>query len=193
MIPLSRTTSTDNLTFFSSSFFKFYLGTCFRQQRNCFYWWGKYIPMSYLIILLFFNAKTRNLHDFYLAQNGSRFRVKCFFLGSTSVTYYGLFYCIIWFVMRHCWRLIEHNWICIAPVFLNILFEFQVIRKGCIFSPFLPFVLLFLRSCCIHSRITSLLLGTIDKQSKRKIFIIFETGSASHCEGTVEWAIAIAI
>ena len=29
-----------------------------------------------------------------------------FFLGSTSVTYYGLFYCIIWFVLRHCWSLI---------------------------------------------------------------------------------------
>ena len=28
-----------------------------------------------------------------------------FFLVSTCVTYYGLFYCTIWFVMRHCWRL----------------------------------------------------------------------------------------
>ena len=36
----------------------------------------------------------------------------------------------------------------------SIVFEFQVIRKGCIFWPFLPFVLLFLRSCCIHSRIS---------------------------------------
>ena len=84
---------------------------------------------------------------YYSAQNGSesRFRVKCFFLGSTSVTYYGLFYCIIWSVLRHCWRLI-------APLDLrqcfSILVEFQVIRKGCIFSPFLPFVLLFVRSCC---------------------------------------------
>ena len=82
------------------------------------------------------------------------------------------------------WSVLLHHLICIAPLLeliaplleliaplleinctigvvlrqcFSILFEFQVIRKGCIFSPFLPFVLLFLRSCCIHSRITSLL------------------------------------
>ena len=37
----------------------------------------------------------------------------------SSVTYYGLFYCTIGFVLRH-WRL-----------FFSIRFEFQVIRKGC--------------------------------------------------------------
>ena len=42
-------------------------------------------------------------------------------------------YCAIGFVLRQCF---------------SILSEFQVIRKGCIFSPFLPFVLLFVRSCC---------------------------------------------
>ena len=47
----------------------------------------------------FLQCKTRNLHDFYSAQNGSRSRVKCFFLGSNSVTYYGLFCCII---CLHC-------------------------------------------------------------------------------------------
>ena len=98
---------------------------------------------------------------YYSAQNGfeSRFRVKCLvFLVLTCVTYYGLFYCTIGFVFNA--PLVEIN--CTIGVVLrqcfSILFEFHVIRKGCIFSPFLPFVLLFLRSCCIHFRITSLLL-----------------------------------
>ena len=68
------------------------------------------------------------------------------------------------------WSVLLHYLICNAPLSelnctvgvalpqcFSILFEFQVIRKDCIFSPFLSFVLLFLRSCCIHSRITSLL------------------------------------
>ena len=38
------------------------------------------------------------------------------FLVLSSVTYYGLFYCTIGFVMRH---------------YFSILFAFQVIRKGC--------------------------------------------------------------
>ena len=58
----------------------------------------------------------------YSAQNGSesRFRDRCFlFFVLCSVTDYGLFYCTIVFVSRH-WRL-----------FFSVLFEFQVIRKGC--------------------------------------------------------------
>ena len=36
-----------------------------------------------------------------------------FFLVSTCVTYYGLFYCTIGFVLRHCWRLIAPlDWYC---------------------------------------------------------------------------------
>ena len=84
---------------------------------------------------------------FHSAQNGSesRFRDKlCFFLVSTCVTYYGLFYCSFDLYAP----LLEIN--CTIGVVLrqcfSILFEFQVIRKGCIFSPFLPFVLLSLRS-----------------------------------------------
>ena len=74
------------------------------------------------------------------------------------------------------WSVLLHNSICIVPLLevnfiigvvlrqcFSILFEFQVIRKGCIFSPFLPFVLLFLRSCSIHSRITSLILARDDR------------------------------
>ena len=86
---------------------------------------------------------------FYSAQNGSesRFRVKCCFIWVDlcyilwSVLLYHLFYiaplldtnCTIGFVLNQCY---------------SILFEFGVIRKGCIFSSFLPFVLLFVRSCC---------------------------------------------
>ena len=59
------------------------------------------------------------------------------------------------------WSVLLHHLICNAPLLeinctigfvlhqcFSILFEFQVIRKGCIFSPILPFVLLFLHSCC---------------------------------------------
>ena len=55
-----------------------------------------------------FFTEIGNFHN-YSAQNGSesRFRDKCFFfLVSTCVTYYGLFYRIIWFVLRHCLRII---------------------------------------------------------------------------------------
>ena len=61
------------------------------------------------------------------------------FLVSICVTYYGLFYCIVWFVLRHCYCTIG---VVLRQCF-SILFEFQVIRKGCILSPFLPFVLFF--------------------------------------------------
>ena len=86
---------------------------------------------------------------FYSAQNRSesRFRVKCFF--------FRVDLCYI------LWSVLLHHLICIVPLLeincpiglvlrqcFSILFEFQVIRKGCIFSPFLPFGLLFLRSCC---------------------------------------------
>ena len=83
---------------------------------------------------------------------------------------------MLWSVLLHhsCSPLLEIN--CTIGVVLcqcfSILFEFQVIRKG-IFSAFLPFVLLFLRSCCIHSRITSLLQGTIDKQSPNGKLLLF--------------------
>ena len=43
----------------------------------------------------------------------------------SCVTYYGLFYCTIGFVLRHCLSLQHCFW---------ILFEFQMIRKGCIFT-----------------------------------------------------------
>ena len=59
------------------------------------------------------------------------------------------------------WSVLLHHLICLCAIVganctigfvllqsFSILFEFQVIRKGCIFSPFLPFVLLFVRSCC---------------------------------------------
>ena len=93
--------------------------------------WVHRLHLIWSTISLGFNRADTN----YSAQNGSesRFRVKCFFLGSISVTYYGLFYCTIGFVLRQCF---------------SILFEFQFIRKGCIFFTFLPFVLLFVRSCC---------------------------------------------
>ena len=44
---------------------------------------------------------------FYSAQNGSesRFCDRCFFLVLSCVTYYGLFYCTMGFVLHH-WRLI---------------------------------------------------------------------------------------
>ena len=112
---------------------------------------------------------------YYSAQNGSesRFRDKCFLFFSVDLCY------ILWSVLLHhlicVVPLVEFN--CTVGVVLrqcfSILFEFQVIRKGCIFSPFLPFVLLFLRSCCIHSRITSLLYGTIDKQSPNGKLLLF--------------------
>ena len=67
------------------------------------------------------------------------------------------------------WSVLLHHLICIAPLLeinctiglvlrqcFSILFEFQVIRKGCIFSPFLPFVLLLVRSCCNSSFILEL-------------------------------------
>ena len=82
----------------------------------------------------------------------------------TNVCFFSVDLCyIIWSVLLHhliyVAPLVELNCkvgVVLCPCF-SILFEFQVIRKRCIFLPFLPFVLLFLRSCCIHSRITSLL------------------------------------
>ena len=64
------------------------------------------------------------------------------FLVSTCVTYYGVFYCTIWFVKRHCWRLTAPLNLYCAQCF-SILFEFQVIGKGCIFFTFFticPFI-----------------------------------------------------
>ena len=142
------------------------------------------------------------------------------------------------------WSVLLHHLICMAPLLelnctiglvlrqcFSILFEFQVIRKGYIFSPFLPLV----RSCCnssfilelhhcsngrsisrvqmencyyrngfclslwvscrvgyCHCHLKCVLRSiswvqtencTIDKQSPYlKLLIIFETGSACHCE-----------
>ena len=54
-----------------------------------------------------------------------------FFLVWSCVTYYGLFYCTIGFVLHHCWSLIA-PFSCIARCHcFSILFEFQVIRKAC--------------------------------------------------------------
>ena len=98
---------------------------------------------------LLLRLRLRPLVFFTLASMSvceSRFRVKCFF--RVDLCY------ILWSVLLH-------HLICNAPLLeinckigfllrqcFSILFEFQVIRKGCIFSPFLPFVLLFVRFCC---------------------------------------------
>ena len=74
---------------------------------------------------------------FYSAQNGSesRFRDKCFFF-SDDLCY------ILWSVLLHHLMcivpLLEINWpigVVLRQCF-SILFEFQVIRKGCIFFTF---------------------------------------------------------
>ena len=91
-----------------------------------------------------------------------------FILGSNSVTYYGLFYCTIGFVLRQCF---------------SMLFEFQVIRKGCIFSPFLPFVLLFLRSCCNSAFILEL-----HRCSKGRSISRVQTENCYYFRSISEWA-----
>ena len=132
----------------------------------------------------------------YSAENGSesRFRVKCFFLGSTSVTYYSLFYCIIWFVLRH--------WSCIAPLELycasvsQYYLSFKLSGKVVFFHLFCHlYFYFFAPAAIVHSFSNYIVALRDDRQaeSKRKIVISFETGSACHCEWTVEWAIAIAI
>ena len=79
----------------------------------------------------------------------------CASLGFVSNVFFRVDLCYI------LWSVLLHHLICNAPLLeinctigfllrqcFSILFEFQVIRKGCIFSPFLPFVLLFVRFCC---------------------------------------------
>ena len=74
---------------------------------------------------------------FYSAQNGSesRFRVKCFFF-RVDLCY------ILWSVLLHHLNcispLLDINCTirCVLRQCFSILFEFSVIRKGCIFPPF---------------------------------------------------------
>ena len=70
-----------------------------------------------------------------------------FFLGSTSVTYYGLFYCIIWFVLRHCWSLIAPLDLYCANVSQYYL-SFKLSGKVVFFPLLCHLSFLFVRSCC---------------------------------------------
>ena len=101
-----------------------------------------------------------------------------FFLVSTCVSYYGLFYFTIGFVLRHCWRLIATlDFYCASVSRYYLSFKFS--GKVVFFHLFGHWSFYFFAPAAF---ILELHLCSKGRESKRKIVIIFETGSASHCD-----------